>query len=133
VSFPAPPYAAPGGTVYQPDGRIYYPMGVSWGDRRPATFVGVDAFANLYAAKDVRAKTFLAAHAADTRAMQQRFTTGQIYGPGWGEDSYKLGREEYALAQMALAWWAGAWKHGPSMQVDRTAYRTSLGVGTTLS
>lgn len=129
VSFPSPPYAEPGGTVYQPDGRIYYPMGVSWGNRRPATFVGVDAFANLYAAKDVQAKKFLAAHAADTRAMQARFGTGQIYADGWGEDSYKLGREEYALQQMALAWWAGAWKKGPPMRVDRTAYRTSLGIG----
>ena len=132
VRFSAPPYAAPGGTVYQPDGRIYYPMGVSWGNRRPATFVGVDAFANLYAARDVRAKHNLAAHAADTRSMQQRFRTGQIYADGWAEDAYRLGREEYALQQMALAWWAGAWKDGPSMRVDRRAYRTSLGVGRNL-
>ncbi len=44
VEFASPPYAAPGGTVYAPGGQIYYPMGVSWGIRRPATFVGVDAF-----------------------------------------------------------------------------------------
>ncbi len=129
VAFPAPPYAAPGGTVYQPGGRIYYPMGAGWGTRRPATFAGVDAFANLYAASDIDAKSYLAAHAADTRAMQERFSSGRIYADGWGEDSYKLGREEYALQQMALAWWAGAWKKGPAMRVDRTAYRTSLGVG----
>ena len=129
VQFTSPPYAEPGGTVYQPDGRIYYPMGVSWGNRRPATFVGVDAFANLYASDGVQVKKFLAAHAADTRAMQRRYTTGKIYSDGWGEDSYKLGREEYALQQMALAWWAGAWKDGPAMRVDRTSYRTSLGVG----
>ena len=57
VEFPSPPYAAPGGTVYQPRGQIYYPMGVGWGVRRPATFVGVDAFARQYAAKDTNAAT----------------------------------------------------------------------------
>ena len=47
VEFSSPPYAAPGGTVYKPLGQIYYPMGISWGVRRPATFVGVDGFANV--------------------------------------------------------------------------------------
>ena len=123
VDFPSPPYAAPGGTVYAPGGQIYYPMGVSWGIRRPATFVGVDAFANVYAAPDTNAGTFLAAHAYDTRALQLRFKSGQIYAPGREEESYGLGKEEYALQQVALAWWAGAWKqNGRSMQVDTNAY-----------
>lgn len=130
VNFASPPYAEPGGTVYQPDGRIYYPMGVSWGTRRPATFVGVDAFANVYAAKDVNAAQFLAAHAADVRVMQSRFTDGRIYEDGASEDSYRLGKEEYALQQMALAWWAGAIKRGTGMRLDRTAYKgISLGLG----
>lgn len=123
VNFPSPPYAAPGGTVYAPGGQIYYPMGVSWGIRRPATFVGVDAFANVYAAPDTNAGTFLAAHAYDTRALQLRFPTGQIYAPGREEESYRLGKEEYALQQLALAWWAGAWKeNGRPMTVDKKAY-----------
>ncbi|MHB1164340.1 MAG: hypothetical protein ACYC3K_03770 [Candidatus Nanopelagicales bacterium] len=131
VEFPSPPYAAPGGTVYQPLGQIYYPMGVSWGVRRPATFVGVDGFANAYAAPDVRAGEFLAAHAADTRALQLRWTDGHIYADGPGEDSYRLGREEYALQQLALAWWAGAVKDGLRMRVDTAAHRgISLGIGT---
>lgn len=134
VTFTSPPYNAPGGTVYQPDGRIYYPMGVSWGLRRPSTFVGVDAFANVYAPKDVNAALFLAAHAADTRAMQLRFTDGHIYADGPSEDSYRLGKEEYALQQMALAWWAGAIKRGTGMRIDRTAYKgISLGLGKDLS
>lgn len=123
VDFPSPPYAPPGGTVYAPGGQIYYPMGVGWGIRRPATFVGVDAFANLYAAPDTNAGTFLAAHAYDTRALQLRFRTGRIYEIGPEEESYRLGKEEYALQQLALAWWAGAWKaNGRSMAVDRNAY-----------
>jgi hypothetical protein len=130
VNFPSPPYEPPGGTVYQPLGQIYYPMGVSWGVRRPATFVGVDAFANVYAAPDVRAGEFLAAHAADTRALQKRWSDGHIYADGNTEDSYKLGKEEYALQQMALAWWAGAIRHGLPMRLDRTPYKgISLGLG----
>jgi len=117
VQFPSPPYAPPGGTVYKPLGVIYHPMGKSWGVRRPATFTGVDAFANAYAAPDVRAAEFLAAHARDARALQLRFKDGHMYLPGNAEESYKLGKEEYALSQMALAWWAGAVKVGPSMTV----------------
>ena len=117
VQFPSPPYAAPGGTVYKPLGVIYYPMGISWGVRRPATFTGVDGFANVYAAADAKAGEFLAAHARDARALQLRFTDGHMYLPGNAEDSYRLGKEEYALQQMALAWWSGAVKAGPSMTV----------------
>ena len=117
VQFPSPPYAAPGGTVYKPLGVIYYPMGISWGVRRPATFTGVDGFANIYAASDANAGEFLAAHARDARALQLRFTDGHMYLPGNAEESYRLGKEEYALQQMALAWWSGAVKVGPSMTV----------------
>lgn len=122
VVFESPPYAAPGGTVYAPAGQIYYPMGKGWGVRRPATFVGVDGFANVYAAPDTNAGTFLAAHAYDARALQQRFPDGRMYLPGKIEDSYKLGKEEYALQQIALAWWAGSWKFGPKLTIDTKAY-----------
>jgi len=122
VEFASPPYSAPGGTVYKPLGQIYYPMGISWGVRRPATFVGVDGFANVYSAPDTRAGEFLAAHARDTRALQLRWNDGHIYADGNEEESYKLGKEEYALQQLALAWWAGSWKFGPKMQLDTTAY-----------
>ena len=133
VEFPAPPYAAPGGTVYQPLGQIYYPMGVSWGVRRPATFVGVDGFASQYAAGDTRAATYLAEHARDARALQLRFDDGHMYGAGLGEDSYRLGKEEYALQQMALAWWAVAVGQGTRMTVDSGAVPGfSLGLGSEL-
>jgi hypothetical protein len=122
VDFPSPPYATPGGTVYKPLGQIYYPMGIGWGVRRPATFVGVDGFANVYSAPDTRAGEFLAAHARDTSALQQRWTDGHIYAEGNEEESYRLGKEEYALQQLALAWWAGSWKFGPKMQLDTKAY-----------
>ena len=53
-----------------------------------------------------------------------------MYASGSGEDSYRLGKEEYALQQMALAWWAGAVGRKTPLTVDRTAYRgISLGVG----
>ena len=119
VKFPSPPYAAPGGVSYQADGRIYYPMGAKGGNRRPAAFTGVDAFAVQYSAPDTRAATHLAAHARDARAMQNRFSDGRIYDRGRAEEAYALGREEYALGQMALAWWAGAQPSGPGMKLDR--------------
>ena len=122
VKFDSPPYAAPGGTVYQPGGQIYYPMGVKWGTRRPATFTGVDGFAAVYAAPDTNAPANLAAHARDTRGMQQRFTDGRIYAAGNAEESYALGKEEYALGQTALAWWAGAVPSGPGLKVDKGSY-----------
>jgi len=130
VQFPSPPYAAPGGTVYAPGGQIYYPMGVSWGVRRPATFTGVDAFAYQYSPPDTNAAAFLAAHARDTRALQLRWHDGHIYADGDAEDSYKLGKEEYALQQMSLAWWAAAVGRGTRMSVDRNGYPgLSLGLG----
>lgn len=133
VVFPSPPYASPGGTVYRPDGQIYYPMGVSWGSRRPATFVGVDAFAAQYAAPDTRARENLRLHVADVEAMQRRFDSGRLYADGTSEDSYRFGREEYALQQLALASWAITVGRGTPMTVDvRDASRASLGVGTEL-
>ena len=123
VDFPSPPYAAPGGTVYKPGGQIYYPQGVKWGARRPATFTGVDSFAAQYSAPDTKAADNLAAHARDTRAMQQRYTDGHIYAKGAVEESYALGKEEYALQQTALAWWATALPTGPGLKVDRSAVK----------
>jgi hypothetical protein len=98
--------------------------------RRPATFTGVDAFANQYAAADTRAGEFLAAHARDTRALQLRWSDGHIYAEGNSEDSYRLGKEEYALQQISLAWWAAAVGTGTRMTVDTTGYPgISLGIG----
>jgi hypothetical protein len=117
LEFPSPPYAAPGGTSYKPGGQIYYPQKVSWGMRRPATFCGVDSFAAIYTPKDTNAKQFLFDHAADTRALQLRWTDGHIYAEGKTEEGYRWGKEEYALSQMALAWWAGAVPSGPKLKV----------------
>ena len=130
IVFESPPYAAPGGTVYQPDGQIYYPMGAGWGVRRPATFVGVDGFAYVYAAPDTNAAQNLAAHATYARALQLRFKDGHMYLDGPEEDSYRLGREEYALQQVSLAWWAGAIKNGRPLNVDASEHPgVSLGLG----
>ena len=120
VNFSSPPYAPPGGTVYQPLGQIYYPMGAGWGTRRPASFVGVDGFAATYASKDTKAPEFLAAHARDARALQLRWNDGHMYAPGSGEETYRLGKEEYAIQQMALAWYAEAIKRGTKLTVDRS-------------
>jgi hypothetical protein len=52
--------------------------------------------------------------------MQQRWADGRIYDKGDVEESYALGREEYALSQTALAWWAGAVPSGPGLKLDRS-------------
>jgi hypothetical protein len=60
-----------------------------------------------------------------------RWSDGHIYADGPSEESYRLGKEEYALQQMSLAWWAGAISDGLRMRLDTTAYKgISLGRGT---
>ena len=43
-----------------------------------------------------------------------------LYATGNAEDSYALGKEEYALQQTALAWWAGAVPSGPGFKLDKS-------------
>ena len=117
VEFASPPYAAPGGTVYAPGGQIYYPMGVSWGIRRPATFVGVDAFANLYAAPDTNAGAFLAAHAYDTRALQMRFRSGRIYAAG--QEGGRIAAARRSTPCSRLLWHGGLGRGRPTVQACR--------------
>lgn len=107
-NFEVPPFLDPGGFIYKEDGSIYYPAGVDWGSRRPATYVGVDAFAALYADAGLGGEKWLALHAANVRQMQARWTDGHLYTDDQVEESYKGGREEYAAHQIALAWWAMA-------------------------
>lgn len=113
----------------QPGGQVTYPMGVGWGVRCPATVV-VGAFANDYAAPDPNAATYLTAHARDARALQLRWKKGHMYTEGREGDSSRQGKEESALQQMALAWWAGAVKEGLPIVMARTAYpHVSRGLG----
>lgn len=124
LRFPAPPYRAPGGTVYTRTG-LYYPAGVSWGREREVVYSSVDVqVAALSQDPAVRksAAYWALLHLDKTRRMQARFTTGQVYGPET-EDRYKA-REEYAIKVLGVAqltWWlhANRW-----LSVDRLPVAT---------
>jgi hypothetical protein len=111
--FSAPPYRAPGGTVYRPGSTaVYYPQGADWGEHREAVYGSLDATTAALSTdprvRDVAAK-WAVAHLGVVRKMQARFATGQIYGPQ-SEDHYQA-REEHAamlLGNAYLTWWQRA-------------------------
>lgn len=102
--YPAPPYVAPGGTIYRPgSGAVYYPEGTDWGRSRRLQFVAVDAMSAAFgvdraASRDGR--YWLALHGADALAMQARSDDGRTYVAG-DDDTY-AGREEWVA--MHAAW-----------------------------
>lgn len=97
VRYPAPPYVAPGGTIY--DGateQLYYPDGTDWGTSRRMNFAGFDAFYWAFgpdAARRDEAATWLDIHATQALEMQERFADGRTYGPD-DDDTYP-GREQW--------------------------------------
>jgi hypothetical protein len=110
LDFPSPPFSAPGGIVYRPNGTIYYPAIADWGRLRYPQWQSFDAAAHLISA-DVdpvsgagdgpRALAWLDLHAAKTRELQQRHADGHIYEPG--EERYVLGEELHAQ-NIAMGW-----------------------------
>lgn len=102
--YPAPPYVAPGGTIYRPgSGEVYYPEGTDWGRSRRLQFVAVDAMSAAFgvdrsASSDGR--YWLRLHGADALAMQARADDGRSYVAG-DDDTYQ-GREEWVA--MHAAW-----------------------------
>ncbi len=108
LSFAAPPYDSPGGTMYVAgSGDAYYPQGNDWGTGRRAHFATVDALAGLYGFDQfasVKAPVWEARHAGRVQQMQARSTDGRTYTSS-GEDTY-AGREEWVARQAAMSWLA---------------------------
>jgi len=109
--YPAPPYEAPGGTIYRPGtGSLYYPEGTDWGTSRRLQFVAVDAISAAFgvdqsASRDGR--YWLALHGGDALDMQARSDDGRTYLPE-DDDTY-AGREEWVAMHAAwsvLSLWA---------------------------
>ncbi|MGW8566022.1 beta-xylosidase family glycoside hydrolase [Isoptericola sp. NPDC055881] len=109
--YPAPPYQAPGGTIYREGtGSLYYPEGTDWGSSRRLQFVAVDAISAAFgvdrsASKDGR--YWLPLHGGDALAMQARSADGRTYVAG-DDDTY-AGREEWVAMHAAwsvLSLWA---------------------------
>jgi hypothetical protein len=78
--FAAPPYAAPGGTIYRSDSDdIYLPQGNDWGTRAAvAQFVELDAAAHTMRTAP-EAPGYLLRHAGVLAAMQARAADGRAY------------------------------------------------------
>ncbi|TDE09868.1 NPCBM/NEW2 domain-containing protein [Jiangella asiatica] len=116
VSFPSPPYRAPGGTIYVPDAAgepgpgVYYPQGNDWGTHRRAHLVVADAAAHLFGFDgDTAAAAWERQHVGTLLEMQARGTDGRTYQAP-GEDTY-AGRESWVSVEIAraqLAHWLAA-------------------------
>ncbi len=124
LTFPAPPFEPPAGTIYRPDGSIHYPAVADWGQLRYPQWMAFDATATLVAA-DVDPATgaadvpsaidWLDLHTARTRDLQVRHADGHIYEPG--EERYA--RAEELNAQLIALAWAARYTalHLPDAQV----------------
>jgi hypothetical protein len=107
LTFTAPPWNAPGGTIYVPGSwKLYYPQGDDWGTGRDANYVALDELAADFGVGTHAATTELTLHLQRAAAMQARSKTGQSYVTA-GEDIYKL-REEWVAYHFGLAW-LGDW------------------------
>lgn len=126
--FPAPPYAAPGGTIYKRDSagkatyEIYYPQGNDWGTSRQLHFLLLDTLADTFGfgGSTVPARDWAAAHATRALDMQSRFADGRTYGPS-SEDTY-AGREEW-VALLAGRTYLTHWlDHNTQLRTTDQAY-----------
>jgi hypothetical protein len=104
--FSAPPYAAPGGTIYKPgSGDIYYPQVNDWGQKRKMHFALMDAQMHAFGKDSLASHNgayWEPLHAREVLTMQQRSADGRTY-QSIAEDTYK-GREEWVAIQAAQAW-----------------------------
>ncbi|MEI6373337.1 MAG: VCBS repeat-containing protein [Actinomycetes bacterium] len=130
VSFPTatwPNATAPGGTIYQSNGSIYFPGTVSWGRERRGIWTSTDALARLtHVDADptiaLNAGNYLWLHARDQRLLQARFLDGHSYTEASLEDIYPGGREEYNAQQLAAGYWARAVNDSIPLRRDVRAY-----------
>ena len=101
--FAAPPFRAPGGTVYvRGTPRLYFPTGADWGTGRQFVYGVFDTeVAALRLDRGLRtpARTWARLHLAEARRLQGRFTTGQMFGSQ--QENRYFAREEHAGAVLA--------------------------------
>ena len=107
VNFAAPPYAAPGGTIYKDGtGDIYYPQGNDWGTSRRMQFALMDGYARTFGIDTLvsqKGSYWEPLHAQVVTDMQARFTDGRTYGLS-SEDTYSA-REEWVAHHAGWALW----------------------------
>lgn len=94
VSYAAPPYNSPGGTVYVTNSAtVYYPQGNDWGTGQMLPYALVDAETAAHGIGGTDAATYETLHANATLTMQNRFTDRHTYANST-EYNY-VGREEH--------------------------------------
>ncbi len=103
LSFSAPPYQPPGGTMYITGSEtLYYPTGTDWSRYRFDIFYCVDAFTRLLGLDTLASTgglTWERLRATRLQTMQARHTDGHLYAAGeW--DNYS-GKEQLAAQQIA--------------------------------
>jgi hypothetical protein len=106
VNFTAPPWRAPGGTIYVPNSAsLYYPQSDDWGTSRIAHMVAMDEMAEDLHVDDlatVPAADELTLHLQAVATMQARSKDGRSYVSA-SEDTYFC-REEWVAYHLGLAW-----------------------------
>jgi len=127
--FTAPPYAAPGGTIYRrgENGEaiadIYYPQGNDWGTHRQMNFLLLDTLAATYGFGDrasVPPLEWAEVRAERMLQMQGRFDDGRTYGDP-SEDTYS-GREQWVALLAGRAYLTAWLDHNATLEVTNRAY-----------
>jgi len=109
--YPSPPYAAPGGTIYQPDNDDFYlPQGNDWGTCQYLTHGGFSAMIHAYGLDTGLAHDgayWEKLYCSRAKVLQDRFDDGHIFKDD-RECAFSLREEESAHenAQAILAKWA---------------------------
>jgi hypothetical protein len=128
VVFAAPPYALPGGTMFN-GAEVYYPEGDSWGTVRRINFLTQDVLAEIFGKDGKRehgATHWKRLRLEQQLALQDRFDDGRSY-TGRSEFTY-AGREEYTAQMAAMAWLATYVDANLDVAIDGADYSVPLPV-----
>lgn len=102
AQFTAPPFDAPGGTIYVPESPdVYYPQGNDWGTARIMDKACADVVAHARGWGGTNAHAMALRHLNTQAALQARSSTGQTY-IDLAEDAYP-GREQWVAHHAAWA------------------------------
>ena len=106
--YPSPPYAAPGGTIYQPDSyEFYFPQGNDWGSRRYATHAAFSIVIHAYGLdKELthNGSYWGNLYLRQALELQNRFDDGHMFANA--QECTYMCREECMTHEASLAIWA---------------------------
>jgi hypothetical protein len=124
LKFSSPPYAPPGGTIYQEgSSNIYYPQGNDWGTHRRMHFALMDLIADSYGLDKglfKKGKYWEPYHSKIVIEMQNRSKDRRTYIED-SEDTYK-GREGWIAYHAAYGWLHRWVSHSGCFKVTNEPY-----------